>query len=207
MSEHRSTGRLGARDDAGRRSGLGLLSVAGPPAARAAVHVITGIAVVSTVLAPLFDGLAVAVLFLVLGALTLVRVLAVPAGLQVVLGAALLGAAWASVLRVYEQVWWADIAAHLVLTGALAACAGTLMLGAGLTPTTHSRRGRWGVVVTTASVGTALGVVWEVAEWVGHVFVDESIYVAYGDTVGDLAAGMVGSVAAGLLLARCGGGQ
>ncbi len=47
----------------------------------------------------------------------------------------------------------------------------------------------------------AAGVVWEIGEWFGHTFIDTSIVVEYTDTIGDLAAGGLGSLVAGGLLA------
>lgn len=184
------------------RTGWRLLTVTGPTGARAAADVTAVLALASTVLAPLLDGVTVAVFALVLGTVTLVRVLAVPAGLQGGLGAALLVAAWAAALRWYEEVWWLDIVVHLVLTGLLAAVAGVLLHRGRMTPSGADQPGRWGIALTTTTVGTSLGVVWEIAEWFGHTFVDDTIHIPPADTMGDLAAGAAGAAIAGLLLAR-----
>ena len=72
------------------RSGVGVLTVEGTLAARTTTHATTALVVASLAVSPLFDGIAVAVFALVLGAVTLVRVLAVPAALQALFGAALL---------------------------------------------------------------------------------------------------------------------
>lgn len=184
------------------RTGWQLLAVAGSPAARAVADLTASLVLISAVLAPLLGGVAVAVFALVLGTVTLVRVLAVPAGLQGGLGAVLLVAAWAAALRGYERVWWLDVVVHLVLTGLLAAVAGVLLHGRRLTPSGRDRRGRWGIALTTTAVGTSLGVGWEIAEWFGHTFVDDTIHIPPADTMGDLAAGAAGSAIAGLVLAR-----
>ena len=55
------------------------------------------------------------------------------------------------------------------------------------------RTGRVGL----ASAGLSLGVLWEVAEWFGHTFIDETIYVGYSDSIGDLVVGGVGAFLAG----------
>ncbi|MEK8228690.1 hypothetical protein NKG05_25870 [Oerskovia sp. M15] len=47
-----------------------------------------------------------------------------------------------------------------------------------------------------------LALLWETGEWAGATFVDESINVGYVDTLGDLAAGGIGSLLAGLVMVR-----
>ncbi|UNX54812.1 hypothetical protein MF406_00445 [Georgenia sp. TF02-10] len=42
---------------------------------------------------------------------------------------------------------------------------------------------------------------WELGEWVGHTYGDPEIHVGYDDTVGDLAAGLLGSLLAGAIAA------
>ena len=195
-------GRPGPLAPPRRRTGAGVLGVDGAPGARATAHVTTGLVVASLAVSPLFDGVAVAVFALLLGAVVLVRVLALPAVLQALLGAVLLVAGWSAALLLYEEVWWLDIVVHFGLTGVLAAVAGVLLYRGRMTPTGADRRERWGIALTTTTAGTSLGVVWEVAEWFGHVYVDPTIYIAPGDTMGDLVAGAAGSAVAGLLLAR-----
>ncbi|WP_324650576.1 hypothetical protein [Georgenia sp. H159] len=179
-----------------------LLTVPGPPATRAAAHAVAALAVLGVPAALTVDLVAAAVAALVLGGVVLGRVLALPGALQVLLGVTLLGAAWASVVGLYETLTWIDVPVHLLLTGLIAASIGITMLRAGMLGDPSRRAGRAGVAVTTAAVGVALGVVWEIAEWVGFTFVDESVYVYYGDTIGDLTAGGAGSLVAGFLVAR-----
>lgn len=188
-------------------SGVALLRVPGDRWASVAVHVVAAFGVGGLITAVFFDGAAVAVFTLILGGLTLIRVLQLPALLQVALGLAMQAAAWASMLRWYEQYWWLDIVAHLVVNGLLAGAAGVVLHRAQMTPSRAARAGRWGSVITTTGVGGLLAVVWEVAEWFGYVYVDRTIDIAPGDTVGDLAAGVVGSVIAGLVLVRRRGWQ
>jgi hypothetical protein len=40
-------------------------------------------------------------------------------------------------------------------------------------------------------------VLWELVELVGHTYIDSTIFVGYTDTIGDLAAGGLGSLLAG----------
>lgn len=179
-----------------------LLTVPGPPATRAAAHVVAVLAVLAVPAALSVDLVAASVAALVLGGVVLGRVLVLSGTLQVLLGVTLLVAAWASILGLYETHTWIDAPVHLFLNGLIAAAVGISMLRAGMLGDPARRAGRAGIAVTTAAVGIALGVVWEIAEWVGFTFVDESVYVYYGDTIGDLTAGGVGSVVAGVLVAR-----
>ncbi|MBD8062467.1 hypothetical protein [Oceanitalea stevensii] len=179
-----------------------LLTVPGPRPARVAAQAVAVAAVLGIPAAVAVDPVAAAVGLLVLGGVTLARVLFLPATLQALLGAALIAAGWASAVGLYETVPWVDVPAHLLVNGLIAAALGIVLLRGGLLAGPATRAGRAGIALTTASVGVALGVLWEIAEWAGYTYVDESVYVAYGDTIGDLTAGGLGSVVAGLLVAR-----
>lgn len=120
-------------------------------------------------------------------------------------GVVLLFAAWSAVLDLYIKYDWLDVVVHTVACGLTAALAHRLLVRCGVLPTADApglRHPRVGLLLTTAALGTALGVLWEVGEWYGHTFLDHRIQVGYGDTMGDLASDAVGSVAAGLLLLR-----
>ncbi len=163
--------------------------------------------VLSVLLALTFDAVAVALMLLVLGGLVVPRLLRAPGGLDVAYGTGLLVAAWSGILDVYEAVAWWDLAVHLVVTGLVAAVAylAVVRLGAALHPRDATTRGqRAGVVLLTVGLGLALGVQWEISEWLGHTYLDESIYVSEADTIGDLVADGLGSVLAGLVLVRRG---
>ncbi|WP_413451337.1 hypothetical protein AA0Y32_16725 [Georgenia phoenicis] len=179
-----------------------LLTVPGPRPARVAAQAVAALAVLAVPAALAVDWVAVAVAALVLGGVTLARVLFLPATLQALLGAALSAAGWASAAGLYTTVTWVDVPAHLLVNGLVAAALGIVMLRAGLLAGPATRAGRAGVALTTACVGVALGVLWEVAEWAGYTYIDDSVYVYYGDTIGDLTAGALGSAVAGVLVAR-----
>lgn len=183
-------------------TGVRLLTVPGSPAGRITVHLVAALGVAGLLVATSYDWVGVAVFALVLGGMTAMRVLQLPAPLQVGAALAAQGAAWASVLHLYERIWWLDILVHLVLNGLLAGAAGVALHRARMTSSKQHRSGRWGLVITTTGVGAVLAVVWEIAEWVGHVYVDQRVEIEPGDTVGDLAAGVLGSVLAGIALAR-----
>lgn len=203
MTAGRAGAGAGGAGPAGQPTGLALLTVPGARPGRLVVHAVGLVAVAGLIAVALFfDGAAVAVFALVLGGLTALRVLQLPAALQATTGLAIQGAAWASALRGYEQIWWLDIVAHLVVNGLLAAAAGLMLYRAGLTPGAAGRRGRWALAITTTGAGAVLAIVWEIAEWFGYAFVDPTIDVAPADTTGDLAAALIGSALAGLVLAR-----
>ena len=185
------------------RPAAAILLVHGPTWQRVAAHTTDGLAVVGLLaMAVFFDWVAVAVFAAVLGGSVLVRVLQVPVVLQAALGLGLQAAAWASALQWYERYWWADVLAHFAVTGLIAAAAVQPMRGARMVPAGGDARSRWAVRIVTTCVGTSLAVLWEVAEWIGHLYVSTRIEISPGDTIGDLVAGALGSALAGWVLAR-----
>ncbi|MFB7799607.1 hypothetical protein [Isoptericola sp. NPDC056134] len=146
------------------------------------------------------DWVAVALFALVLGGSMVPRASGAAAWLDVACGTAVLAAAWCAVAGLYERVAGLDLLVHAVATGALAALAHQVLTRDGLA--TSPVRPRATAALTTVGLGALLAVVWELLEAVGHTFVDDSIHVTYPDTVGDLAAALVGSAAAAWLVAR-----
>ncbi|QDC26839.1 hypothetical protein FE374_18435 [Georgenia yuyongxinii] len=179
-----------------------LLVVTGPRWARAVADLAAALTVVSLVAVAFVDGVAVAVFALVLLGLVVARLVAAPAPLQAATGAVLLLVAWAAVLSGYERVPWLDVVAHVGATGVLAAVAVVGITRARLLQVPAGPRGGVGLIVVTVAVGIALAVLWELGEWYGHTYVDDGVGVGYEDTIGDLAAGGLGAVLAGLVLAR-----
>ncbi|RZI96028.1 MAG: hypothetical protein EOO67_01325 [Microbacterium sp.] len=143
----------------------------------------------------------VAVLALALPATLAARFLGIRGGIDAALGAAVLLAAWSSVLDLYERIAWWDVLVHFVCTGALAMLAYVALDRARVLREPREAR-LWTVLVLTVALGLALSAVWEIAEWLGHTFVSQDIYVAYGDTIGDMAAGGAGAAVGGLVLGR-----
>ncbi|WP_309069903.1 hypothetical protein [Arthrobacter sp.] len=143
------------------------------------------------------------VFFLALGGLTLSRYARPHPVFDAVYGCALIFACWSSVLNLYEVISWWDLLVHCVCTGPVAGMAYVLATHIGLLPAAgNSRRDRAGVVLQVVLLGMALSVLWEFAEWTGDAWVTDGIHVTYPDTMGDLAVATLGSLAAGLLLAR-----
>jgi hypothetical protein len=174
--------------------------------ARASVagDVLRAFALLSVLLAAWQWGLVGAALFLlVLGGTLLPRAVAAPPALDVAYTASLLLAAYAAQLGWYDAVGWLDLAVH-TLTTALVAVVVCLALArwSGIEPAGLGSRGAWVGAVLVAGTGAALAVLWEIGEWFGNAYLDPTIHVGYTDTVGDLAAGLAGSVVAGVLVAR-----
>lgn len=168
-----------------------------------AVRVLVALGVVAG--AVLYGAVGAALLSLVLLGAVVPRALGLHGYGDPALGLVLSAAAWSGLLDLYEAVPWLDLVMHLVATAALAALAWLVLrrTGAVAGPQDGSlRRPRLGVVVSVTGLGALLALLWEVGEWAGATYVDGSINVGYTDTVSDLAAGTLGSLVAGLVLAR-----
>src|SRR3954452_8207081 len=142
---------------------------------------------------------------LVLLGLVLPRIAGTRPLVDLVDGLVVLFAAWAAVLDLYIAYPWLDVVVHALACGLVATLACRMLAAWEVLPApgaTAPRRAGVGLILVTAALGTALGVLWEIGEWYGHTFLDHRIQVGYGDTLGDLASDAVGSVAAGLLLLR-----
>lgn len=170
----------------------------GPRWSRLTTDAAALVGMASFVVAFWWDGVVVALFALVLLGLTVPRVARLPGPLQAATGATLLLGAWAAVLDWYVLLPHLDLLVHALACGLLAVASVLALIRAGLLPTVLPVAG---LVVVTAAVGALLGVVWEAGEWVGHTWVDEAIQVGYDDTLGDLVVGVLGSVAAGAVLA------
>ncbi|WP_036961695.1 hypothetical protein [Promicromonospora kroppenstedtii] len=155
-----------------------------------------------------FGGPAVALFLLVLGGALVPRLLGLRAVLDVCFGSCLLLAAWAALLRWYEAVPWLDLLVHAVCTGLVAAVGVLALVRSRLVaPQASGGWARAGLVVTTTAVGALGALLWELGEWAGYTYVDEEIRVGYADTVGDLAFGLLGALAAGVVIAVRRAGQ
>jgi hypothetical protein len=140
------------------------------------------------------------VLALVLLGLVVPRFVGVRSWLDVASCVAVLTAGWSSVVDVYRDIAWWDLAVHLTANAAIAALGYLALVRAGALGA-HGTAPRWAVVVLCTVVGLAAGAVWELLEWAGHTFVDSAIFVAYQDTISDMAIGGAGAIAIGVVLA------
>ena len=143
------------------------------------------------------------VLALALVGLVLPRFVGVRPGLDIAFCVTVLVAAWSNVLLLYQTVPGWDLVVHFVFTGMVAVMAYLLLARLGLVPlplAPGTRRATPILLVT--SLALALSAVWEMLEWIGWKFISRAIFVAYEDSIGDMAAGGLGGLFAGLLVAR-----
>jgi hypothetical protein len=152
-----------------------------------------------------YGAVAGALFALVLGGTVIPRALAAPAVLDASYCLVILFAGWAAELDWYLRVGWLDVVVHAAATGLVAAGVHLFLVRTGALPAIDDAtlsHPRVGAAVTTTAVGVALAVLWEFGEWFGHTYLDSRIQVGYTDTIGDLAAGALGALVAGVLLAR-----
>ncbi|MGY4642980.1 hypothetical protein [Cellulomonas sp. URHB0016] len=179
-----------------------------PARGRAAPGAVPGdlvraVALGSVVVATWRYGLVAAALFLlVLGGTMLPRAAGVGSWVDTAYCATLVLAAWAAQLDWYVAVPWLDVPVHAAATALVAVVVLDALTRTGVLDTPDTARLRWGSAVVVVGLGAVASVLWELGEWAGHTFLDSRIQVGYEDTVGDLAAGLVGSVVAALLVRR-----
>ena len=142
---------------------------------------------------------ATALFLLVLGGTMVPRVIGLPAVLDVAYCSTVLLAAWAAQLDWYVAVGPLDLVMHALATGLIAVVALRALQVWGAVGAEPSRGERAVIVV---GIGAVSAVLWELGEWAGNAFLDRRIQVGYVDTVGDLAAGLLGSVVAAIVVAR-----
>lgn len=148
----------------------------------------------------LFEPTDAGVVAFALPALVAPRFIGVRPGLDIVFGVTVLVAAWSNVLDLYRTVAGWDLVVHFACTGALAVMGYLLLARLRTVPPPRAGLRRTAIVITTA-VGLAISALWEMVEWFGHTFISDQIFVAYADTIGDMALGGLGSMAAGIVLA------
>ncbi|MET1051199.1 MAG: hypothetical protein ABWX65_01030 [Mycetocola sp.] len=128
------------------------------------------------------------------------RFLGVRPGLDIAMGIVVLVAAWSALLELYDAIEYWDFYVHFALNGLTAAILYVLAVRLGIVPDPASARVRLSAIVAlTTAFGLAAAVIWELAEWAGFTFVDQTIFVGYNDTIGDFVAGGLGSLLAGLM--------
>lgn len=143
------------------------------------------------------------VLALTLIGLVLPRFAGVRPGFDIVFCVTVLVAAWSNVLLLYETVPGWDLVVHFACTGVIAAMGYLLLARLGLVPLPDAPGTRPATpIVVVTSLGLALSAVWEMLEWIGWRYISDAIFVAYEDTIGDMAAGGLGGLLAGVLVAR-----
>lgn len=112
-------------------------------------------------------------------------------------------ATWATAAQWYREIWWSDIVIHFFAPGSTAAVLYFLFADARLVPDVrqglHQLR-PWSPAFLTLVIGTTTAVVWEFYEAVVEQVAPQFMLVGYADTIIDLLAGALGSLAAGALV-------
>ncbi|GGI43597.1 hypothetical protein GCM10010932_00390 [Agromyces flavus] len=135
------------------------------------------------------------------GAMLLPRALAVRPGFDIAYCVIALVSVWSSVTDLYVTVKWWDLPMHFLMTAlAAAVCYIPLERFGVVAEASTLPRPLLSTSVVTTAIGLALATFWEMFEWFGKTFLDETIYVGYRDTIGDIVAGGLGSLLAGLIM-------
>lgn len=161
------------------------------------------VGVLSVVLAAfLFELTDIGILAFALLGLVGPRFIGITPGPDIMISVVLLIAAWSNVLGLYAMIAWWDLVVHFFCGGVLAMGCYLLFARLGIVPApfTHGFRPATGIVLTTA-LGLALGSVWEMVEWLGYTYITPDIHVTYQDTIGDMAAGGIGALSLGFVVA------
>lgn len=113
------------------------------------------------------------------------------------LGAAALANIAGYVGNLYRQFWWFDEALHGFTMFAVTLLLGLLVYG---TVLTGARDHSLVLILVVASIGVALGGLWEVAEWAYDQMAAANAIKGKQDTIIDLIVDTVGAVAAGIMV-------
>ncbi|KAB1867576.1 hypothetical protein [Microbacterium algeriense] len=142
------------------------------------------------------------ILALATPALMLPRALGMRGGADLAVGVTVLVAAASNVFDLYRSVPGWDLVVHFVCTGAIAATGYLVLARLRIVPAQDSPEFRRRIPVVLCTIlGLAVSAVWEMIEWAGRTFVTDEIFVTYEDTIGDMALGGLGALAAGVLVA------
>lgn len=94
-------------------------------------------------------------------------------------------------LDLYNTVIWFDDAAHAATFMLLVLAVGSLILRLGLEP--------WVAAALSIGFGAVSHILWEIIEFVAMWYGSPGLQLTYGDTIGDLALSLCGTVIAGLI--------
>ncbi|WP_156188060.1 hypothetical protein [Arsenicicoccus sp. oral taxon 190] len=161
---------------------------------------------------------AAAAMFLALGGAMAARFVDLPRRHDLACQVVLALSAWWAADGSYARVWWLDLVAHAASGAALAllvlrvlpqpqdrgtphAQDATSVRRSRTAPRSspHARVERRRRVAATTVAVLALGVVWELGELAGHVWLDPAIHVTYADSLTDLAADGAGALVAAIV--------
>lgn len=112
-------------------------------------------------------------------------------------------ATWSGSAEWYEAIQWWDWTVHLITNGTIAVALYLVLARIRVVQEMHDRtlpHSRSALALLTAAFGLAAGAFWEIVEWTGEQYVPNAVQVGYVDSIGDLSAGALGSVLAGICL-------
>lgn len=142
------------------------------------------------------------ILALATPALMLPRALGMRGGVDLAIGVTVLVAAASNVFDLYRSVPGWDLVVHFLCTGAIASTGYLVLARLRIVSAQDSPEFRRRIPVVLCTIlGLAVSAVWEMIEWAGRTFVTDEIFVTYEDTIGDMALGGLGALAAGVLVA------
>lgn len=110
-----------------------------------------------------------------------------------------------SVLGTYRTIAWLDVVVHVSMLAVLTTMLGNMLVHHGMLPAAGTRRQDCGLLLSVTALGVLFAVLWEIGEWAGHSFITPEVGVGYADTIGDLAAGLLGSLLAAVWFHRAAG--
>lgn len=140
------------------------------------------------------------ILALALPVVLVPRFVGVRVWFDVLFGVTVLVAAWSNVLDLYSRIAVWDIVVHFACTAVIAAMTYLVLARVHVVPAPPRARRRMPLVLVP-TIGLAVSAVWEMIEWSGWRLISRDIFVSYQDTIGDMAAGGLGGVGAGVLVA------
>ncbi len=114
----------------------------------------------------------------------------------IIIGVAVLANITGYMFNLYEQFWWFDHILHAYTIFAITLLLGLLAYGVVLT---GLRNHKLLLVLMIASIGIAIGGLWEVAEWAYDHMVASNVILGKTDTIIDLIVDSIGAVVAGFL--------
>lgn len=137
-------------------------------------------------------------------AMLLLRRLRLPRAFELSVAVGIVLQGWGNALLLFERVGWYDKAVHFLTPILMVPALYLLLVRAGALPSpwvNGLRRGTLGLLVVTIALGIALAATWELVEGSADRWLGTSLAHGYFETIDDLYSSLLGSVAAGVLLA------
>lgn len=137
-------------------------------------------------------------------ALIAARCLELPRAFELAVAIGIVLQGWGNALLLFERVGWYDKAVHFLTPMLMVPALCVLLARAGVLPSPWRaglRRGILGTFVITLALGFALAAAWELVEGSSDRLFGSSLAHGYFETIDDLYSSLLGSVAAGALLA------